>query len=45
MHIYTSTKVPWVVIPDGVPAFPEFYDPASVWTEEMRERWKAAKSQ
>jgi len=43
VHIYTSTKMPWVVIPDGVPAFPEFYDPASVWTERMRERWRVAK--
>jgi hypothetical protein len=43
VHIYTSTKVPWVIIPDDVPAFPEFYDPASVWTEQMRERWRVAK--
>lgn len=22
-HIYVSTKQPWIVLPDGVPAFPE----------------------
>jgi hypothetical protein len=43
IHIYTSTKQPWVVIPDGVPAFAEFYNPAEAWTDEMRNRWREAK--
>ena len=45
VHIYTATKQPWVAIPDGVPAFTEFYDPAEVWTVAMRERWAKAKGQ
>lgn len=43
VHIYTSTKQPWVVIPDDVPSFAEFYNPAEVWTDEMRVRWQEAK--
>ena len=42
VHIYISTKQPWVILPKGVPAFPEFYDPAEVWSADMQKRWKAA---
>jgi hypothetical protein len=31
VHIYTSTKQPWVVLPPGVPAVPEFYDRKALW--------------
>lgn len=41
IHIFTSTKVPWVVLPTGAKAVPEFYNPADVWTPECRARWKA----
>ena len=34
IHIYTSTKQPWVVLPPGTPAVPEYYD--------RREHWPAA---
>lgn len=41
VHIFTSTKVDWVTITDGKPAFPEFYpDPARVWRPESRARWE-----
>jgi hypothetical protein len=30
-HIFTSTKQPWVVIPEGVPTFTEFYDRDKLW--------------
>ncbi|HET7844114.1 MAG TPA: GFA family protein [Xanthomonadales bacterium] len=30
-HIYTSTKLPWVALPDAVRAFPEFYDLPATW--------------
>ncbi len=43
VHIYISTKQPWVVLPEGARAFPEFYDPRSVWPEESRERVRAAR--
>ena len=42
IHIYTSTKQPWVVIPDGVPAVPEFYRPADYWPGESAARFKSA---
>jgi len=44
VHIYTSTKQPWVVLPAGVPAFEAFYDPRQVWSAESQQRWKALRS-
>lgn len=41
VHIYTSTKQDWVVLPEGARAFEEFYDPAEVWSPDMRTRWAA----
>ena len=43
IHIYTSTKLPWVVLPPGAKAVPEFYDVAEVWPAESRERARAAR--
>jgi len=34
IHIYTSTKQPWVVIPAGVPAVDEYYRRDEVWPAE-----------
>ncbi|MEZ5856516.1 MAG: GFA family protein [Hyphomicrobiaceae bacterium] len=45
IHIYTSSKQPWVVLPVGAKAVPEFYDPKQVWSAETMARWQAAKSQ
>jgi hypothetical protein len=33
VHIYVRSKVDWVTIPEGTPAFDEFYDVAEVWPE------------
>lgn len=44
IHIYTSTKLPWVVLPDGVPAVAEFYKPADYWPAESMARFKAART-
>lgn len=41
IHIFTSTKQPWVTLPPGAKAVPEFYKPAEIWTPEARQRWKA----
>lgn len=38
IHIYTSTKLPWVVLPGDKPAMPEFYDLKDHWPEESIER-------
>ena len=42
IHIYTSSKQPWVIIPDGVPAVTEFYRPADYWPAESAARFKSA---
>jgi hypothetical protein len=42
IHIYTSTKQPWVVIPEGQPSADEYYDSKEIWSEESRARLKAA---
>lgn len=44
IHIYTSTKLPWVVLPEGVPAVSEFYDVRSYWTPETMARWQATRT-
>ena len=41
IHIFTSTRQPWVMLPDGVPAVPEFYDPREMWPAESLERRRA----
>jgi hypothetical protein len=38
IHIYTSTKQPWVALPPGVPAVPEYYDRNKYWPKESLER-------
>jgi hypothetical protein len=44
VHIHTASRQPWVVLPDGAAAFEAFYDPAEVWPQEARERYRAAKA-
>jgi hypothetical protein len=38
VHIFTSTKQPWVVLPEGTPAVPEYYDRQKLWPKESLER-------
>jgi len=40
IHIYTASKQPWVVIPPGMPAVPEYYDRKSYWPEASLARWR-----
>jgi hypothetical protein len=42
VHIFTSTKQPWVVLPPAARAFPEFYTGMEVWSEDAIVRRKAA---
>lgn len=44
IHIFTSSKLPWVVLPEGVPAVPEYYPLKEYWPPESLERFRAAKS-
>ena len=41
IHIYVSSKQPWVLLPEGVPAVPEYYDRDRHWPEESLARRKA----
>jgi hypothetical protein len=34
LHIFTSTKQPWVVLPAGAHAYPEYYELADEWPAE-----------
>jgi hypothetical protein len=34
IHIFTSTKQPWVVLAPGTPAVPEYYDSRQYWPQE-----------
>jgi hypothetical protein len=38
VHIYTRSKVPWVELPEGTPAFRAYYDPKKVWSAASLER-------
>jgi hypothetical protein len=37
-HIFTRSKVPWVVLPDGQPAFDIYYDTDKQWSAEALAR-------
>jgi hypothetical protein len=38
IHIFTASKQPWVVLPPGAVAVPEFYDREQYWPAESLER-------
>jgi hypothetical protein len=42
VHIFTKSKVPWVVLPDSVPAFDVYYDTKKLWPPASLERLEAA---
>ena len=41
VHIYTRSKLRWVVLPEGVPAFEGYYDMPSLWPAESLKRRRA----
>jgi hypothetical protein len=41
IHIFTSSKQPWVVLPPGTPAVAEYYRASGFWPEESLARRKA----
>jgi hypothetical protein len=41
VHIFTRSKLPWVALPDGVPAFDVFYDTEALWPAESLDRLRA----
>jgi hypothetical protein len=38
VHIFTRSKLPWVQLPDGVPAFDVYYDTQKLWPAESLAR-------
>ena len=44
IHIFTSSKQPWVVLPDGAPAVPEYYDATKYWPAASLERRAALRA-
>ncbi len=38
IHIFTSSKQPWVILPPNLPAVPEYYDRQQFWPPESLER-------
>lgn len=44
VHIYTSSKQPWVTLGDGAPVFEEFYDLPKTWPAESLARIQAMKA-
>jgi hypothetical protein len=38
IHIFTSSKQPWVVIPEGSDAVEEFYSLKQYWPDSSRAR-------
>ena len=41
VHIYTRSKVPWVALPEGVPAYEVYYDTNTLWPAESLARRRA----
>jgi len=41
VHIYVRSKLPWIKLPDGVPAFETYYDSKKVWPAASLERRRA----
>lgn len=38
IHIFTQSKQPWVILPDDVPAVPEYYDREQHWPPDSLAR-------
>lgn len=45
VHIFTSSKQPWVVLPPGVPVFAEYYDREKLWPTSSLARRRAIEPQ
>jgi hypothetical protein len=42
VHIFTRSKVPWVSLPEGVPAFERYYDEEELWSAASLKRRERA---
>jgi hypothetical protein len=41
VHIFTRSKLPWITLPDSVPAFEVYYDSKTLWPPASLERLNA----
>jgi hypothetical protein len=41
VHIYTRSKLPWIALPEAVPAFEVYYDTQALWPPASLERRRA----
>ncbi len=41
IHIFTTSRQPWVALPAGTPAMDEYYNPKEMWPAESQERFRA----
>ncbi|HEX8122046.1 MAG TPA: GFA family protein [Solirubrobacteraceae bacterium] len=44
VHIYTRSKVGWVTLPEGAPAFDVFYEPKDLWPRESLRRFSSLRA-
>jgi len=44
IHIFTMSKQPWVILPEGVPVMREYYNPREMWPKASQERFAALKA-
>lgn len=42
VHIFTSTKLPWLELGDEIPSFAEFYVKADMWSQDSIDRYNNA---
>ena len=40
-HIFTASRQPWVLLPANTPAFAEYYDRATIWSQESLDRFES----
>ena len=45
IHIYTSTKLPWLELPANVPAVQEYYSARDIWPADSLDRYRRLKEQ
>ena len=44
VHIFTRSKLPWVTLPETVPAFNVYYDTEKLWPADSLERLRVLKA-
>lgn len=44
VHIFTSSKLPWITLSDGIPVFEEYYDRREQWPAQSLARLKVLRS-